>query len=280
MSLNARLAMAPPEWEEVDRVGDPARKRMLSLMRQTYPGALLNGPFQRLCTHAFACGQDAGNWLFPGRPFTVMNNAVDTSAFAFDADARSASRAALGIRGDAMVLGHVGSFTPRKNHGFLLEVFALVRAKEPNAQLLCVGGGPELAAIREKAKALGVLDGVCFYGETADTAPMYQAMDAFLLPSFSEGLPFTLIEAQAAGLPCFASAQVTREADMTGLVRFLPLDANAWADAVLAAPPEDRAVMREKRLADIAAAGYGLHENAEKIAALYRAMTEEAPCRS
>lgn len=240
---------------------------------------LLNRPFQKSCTHAFACGQEAGEWLFPGRPFTVMNNAVDVPAFGFDAALRAKTRAALGYEDGARVFGHVGSFTARKNQSFLLEAFALTHAQSPSARLLLVGGGPEQGAARARAAALGLSDAVCFYGETDNAAPLYSAMDAFCLPSLAEGLPLTLVEAQSAGLPCLASERVTRQADVTGLVSFLPLEKEAWAGAMLALQAQGRASERAKRLAQIAAAGYDIRENAEKVASLYRRLAEEAVCR-
>ena len=60
-------------------------------------------------------------------------------------------------------------------------------------------------------------------------------MDCFILPSLHEGLPVTLIEAQAAGLKCFASTAVPKETNVAGLVDFLELNAgsNHWADCIL-----------------------------------------------
>ena len=93
-------------------------------------------------------------------------------------------------------------------------------------------------------------------------------MDLFLLPSLFEGLPVTLIETQASGLPALVSDRVTREMDKVGLIRFLPLeeDASCWADAIMnAAVNEERAAYARKMLA----AGYDISDQAHKLGAFY-----------
>lgn len=73
---------------------------------------------------------------------------------------------------------------------------------------------------------------IACYGWREDTPDFLQAMDVFCLPSRFEGLPISVIEAQAAGLRCLVSDLVTEEVDITGLVEFLPLEEECWAEAL------------------------------------------------
>lgn len=237
--------------------------------------SLLRPKFDALYTHAFACGEAAGEWLFPGKPFTVIRNAIDPAAYAFDEAARARTRAALGLAG-CRVIGHVGSFNAQKNHLFLVDVLAKLAARDPNTRLLLLGEGAGEAAVREKLAALGLSAFAVFRGATSDVAASLSAMDAFVLPSLFEGLPFTLIEAQAAGLPCYASDAVTRAADLTKRVAFLPLgDADVWADAILSQHKPDRAEASQSAAESIRDAGYDIRREAEGLLARYRSFRKE-----
>lgn len=231
---------------------------------------LLRPCMEKNVTCRLACGQDAGKWLFRDQPFTVLPNAIDTGRFAFSTEQRLRIRAALGWQ-DAFVVGHTGLFTPRKNHMFLAESFLALSRRDPSARLLLVGDGPTRPAVSALFADAGISDRVHFTGETDGAAPLYSAMDAFALPSLSEGLPFTLIEAQCAGLPCLASDAVTRESDLTGLVRFLPLTAAQWADALAGIQAPDREAGSRRAVARIAEAGYDLRQNGAALLNLYRA---------
>jgi len=191
----------------------------------------------------FACSRQAGRWLFGGKTardgVVVLNNAVNVRDFAFDADARREVREELGA-GGRLVIGHIGRFNGQKNHSFLLEVFAAVRQRRPDALLVLAGDGSLRTAVEAKAARLGLADAVAFLGVRSDVARLMQGFDLFLFPSLFEGLPVVLVEAQAAGLRCFVSDTVTREADVTGRVDFISLRASAgrWAERILSAPAD------------------------------------------
>ena len=234
---------------------------------------LLRPLFAHSYTHALACGEAAGRWLYGARPFTVAQNAVDTARFAYDGDkaeaTRASVRAALSIPANAPVYVHVGTFNRQKNHAFLLDCFAALTKRHPGAVLLLLGGGPLADAMATQADAYGIGDQVRFLGPVPDAAPYLSAADAFLLPSLHEGLPFTLLEAQCAGLPCLVSDAVTRDAGLVDTVRFLPLSDGpaAWAAAADALLPDadgqKRKLASQRGVAAVEAAGYGLQSGAE-----------------
>ncbi len=238
---------------------------------------LLRPLFERLYTHGFACGREAGKWLFRDRPFTVLKNGLDAARFRFDPDTRAAYRARLGLEG-RIALGHVGRFEARKNHRFLLEAFERAHAREPRLALVLVGDGPLTEEIRGLVRQKGLTDAVIFVGVSHEVPQLLCAMDLMALPSLFEGLPNVLIEWQASGLPALAADTVTREAGLTDLVTFLPLGADTWAQAILdrAAAPKDRPEASARAARAIAAAGYDIQNSAAGLRALYEQYVREA----
>lgn len=192
-------------------------------------------------------------------------NALDLNAYTFSPESRSAIRSELRIEPDALVVGHVGRFAQQKNHGFLIEVFAELLKVRPDARLVLVGQGELEGEVRAKAKAFGLLDGIVFAGVRPDVPALLSAFDVLALPSLYEGMPNVVIEAQAAGLACAVSNTVTRQADVTGLVEYLPIDdPTAWTKALESAATMERLDTRTA----MAAAGYDISCEAKKFVKL------------
>jgi glycosyltransferase involved in cell wall biosynthesis len=190
------------------RSGVPMRRAYRSLMR-SWIGSY--------ATHGLAASRTAA-WALFGKTwerddrFRVLHCAIDLQPFQGQVD-REAARRELGLPVDAPVVGHVGRFDQGKNHRFLLDVAIEVLKRRPETHFLLVGDGPLRAATENRARSLGLLGKIHFLGVRRDVVPlMCGAMDAFLFPSLWEGLPVTLIEAQAAGLRCVVSDTCTAEA--------------------------------------------------------------------
>ena len=127
---------------------------------------------------------------------------------------------------------------PQKNHRFLLEAFERAARRRDDLVLLCVGSGEAQALAESWVAERGLASRVRFLGQRDDVNELYQAFDAFTLPSLYEGLGLVGVEAQAAGLPCILSNTITREVDVTGTCGFLPIDdPDLWADAMCAVEP-------------------------------------------
>lgn len=216
-------------------------------------------------TAMFACSQNAGQAVFGKHPFRFFPNAMDAAAFRYQEFVRSIKRLELDLA-DAFTVMHVGRFSAEKNHRFLLDVFARLREAEPNAKLVLIGDGALRKEMEETANRMFPEDAVSFLGVRGDIPELLQAADVFAFPSRFEGLPVTMIEAQAAGLPCVMSDTVTDECIVTDLVTRLPItDPEAWADEIL----KKRDAVRTDRLADIQAAGYDIKTAAEKLTQFY-----------
>ena len=227
----------------------------------------------KFATDLFACGKEAGDWMFGGAAYRVLNNAIDAKSYAFDSEHRIKMRKELGITDDAFVVGHVGRFHPQKNHIFLLDVFAEIKKQQENAKLLLVGDGELRNEAEKKAELLGIKESVIFTGVRSDVSDLMQAMDVFAFPSVYEGLPVTLIEAQAAGLWCVVSDGVPKECDVTKLVKHISLkkEPNVWAQEILSKKDEQRPDMKEK----IASMGYDIGSNADWLQNYYLAKWEK-----
>lgn len=222
----------------------------------------------KYATDLLACGDDAGRWMFRGGAFKILNNAIDAKRYLYNPDERILQRKKWGIEPDEILVGHVGRFSPQKNHSFLIDIFENIQSIA-FAKLILVGDEKgELAdQIKEKVAKLGLQDKVIFAGLRSDVADLMQAMDVFVFPSNYEGLPVALVEAQAAGLPCLISDKVSIECKRTDLVRQLPLSdsAETWAKQAVS----DAAIIREDTFEKIRQAGFDIAENANWLQCYY-----------
>lgn len=189
----------------------------------------------KYATHMIACGKQAGDWMFFGNKYTIIRNAIDTEEYQYSVDINKQVRLEFGL-GEEMVVGHVGNFTAAKNHMFLLEVFREILKKNLESRLLLVGGGEGMNQVKEKAKNMGIQDRIIFTGVRSDVNRLMQAMNVFVFPSLYEGLPVTMIEAQASGLPCIISDHISDECIVTkDLVFRMDLEESParWAEFIL-----------------------------------------------
>lgn len=233
---------------------------------------LLKPIFLKLCTHRLACSEGAGKWLFPKRSFTVVNNGIDTGRFAYDPGQRAQIRAELGVAEDCVLLGHVGLFNDAKNQDFLVRLLQHLLEQGGNYKLVLVGQGPRRETVMQLAQQLGVAEQVSFIQVTDRVESYLAAYDVFCMPSFYEGLPVALIEAQTSGLMCLVADTVTQEADKTGNMIFLPIDKGVqiWAEQLKSMQlPHDRAACAQTAAASICSCGYDIARQAQKVKEFY-----------
>ena len=192
----------------------------------------------RLC----ACSQTAAEWMYGDKTsYIQINNAFDVAKYAFDQEKRSIVRAAMNIANNTVV-GFIGSLCYPKNILGALDIFAEIQKRLPDAIFMVVGDGAMENSAKEKADALGLSENVMFLGRRNDVPDLLQAMDALLAPSIFEGLSFACLEAQAAGLPCFFSANMTRETGVTPCSKFIELSRSAsyWAECIIKGLEQER----------------------------------------
>ncbi len=213
-----------------------------------------------------ACSRAAAIWMFgeAGKDALVMNNAIDTARFTYRDSWRQELRAQHGIE-EACVIGHIGRFSVQKNQPFLLSAFSHMPA---DYALVLIGEGDLMDASRQRAAELGLADRVYFIDFQENIHKYYSLFDLFVLPSLFEGLPITLIEAQAAGLQALVSDTVTADSDLTGLLTFFPLSAGekAWSEKITALCDLPRQSNTEPFFA---AKGFSLKAQTRALYALY-----------
>lgn len=222
--------------------------------------------------YALACSDKAGSFMFGKRKYHLLKNAVDTKLFEYDPTTRQKCRDEFSLNG-VTIIGHIGRFTPVKNHRFLLEVFSALKEKKENVKLMLVGDGHLHDEIEKYAEQLGVLDDVIFMGVRSDVNELVQAMDFFVFPSLFEGLPVTLVEVQTSGLPCVISDTVSNEAILTkDLVTAMSLNESAekWADAIIARSGEKRC----SRVDEVRENGYDILETAKWLENFYFSISD------
>lgn len=205
--------------------------------------------------------------MFPGQKTVVIRNGVDFHRFQHPQTTGDGKRAELGIPEKAFVVGHVGRFTPEKNHGFLVDVFREIAKREPNAYLLMIGAGDHRDT-EDKLKEYGLADRYQILSGRADIPELLAAMDVFVFPSIFEGFPVSVIEAQAAGLRCIVSDRCP--AEVIRMETCIPMPFGNPEDWAQAALDRDRKREASKPLSD-----YDMNREIRRLERLYLGQRDE-----
>ncbi len=143
--------------------------------------------------------------LRPDRVVLVYNGIELERYFPGPSDKDRALMRSIGVREGATIVGTVGRLSPVKGFKYLVDAFKDVVSRDPRVQLVIVGEGPEKNALEAQVRRLGITDRVLFASHYAPLERYLSIFDVFCLPSISEGLGFSLMEAMAAGRACIAS---------------------------------------------------------------------------
>ena len=231
-------------------------------------------PFSKVfATDYMCCSELAGRWLFGNKEYDkgnvyLLNNAIDLDKFKYNESLRKKKRKELGIKDDTLVIGHIGRFVAQKNHDFLIDIFNEIYKKNNNSILLLAGQGPLMEDIKNKVKELNLDDNVKFLGQRNDANELYQAFDVFLLPSLYEGLPVVGVEAQASGLLCYLSDDMTKETKVLDITKFMSLNKmpEEWADNILDDVKKYKRIDTSK---EMTAKNFNIKEEAKKLEEYY-----------
>lgn len=265
-SCGVTVRVAHSHSDSVDRdakypVKEIARKRLPSI-----------------ATHYWACSEAAGAFLFGEsnrQRIHVVKNAIDLSSFAFDSAARASARVELGVANGQTVIGHVGRFSAVKNQAFLVNVLAAAIAGGEDAVLAFVGDGELRDKVEQEAASAGLSTRIRFLGLRDDVARLMQGFDVLAFPSLHEGIPLTLVEAQASGLPVLVSDKVSAEALVLPNCSQMALSepAAAWAAKACGMARMGRAAGCIEALS---VAGYEINYSARALQETYRSLYEGA----
>lgn len=214
----------------------------------------------------FACGDEAGRWMFNTDNFEVLNNAIDTDLYTYNKEKADKVKKEFSIE-NKFVVGHVGRFSTQKNHEFLIDIFNEVQKIKEDSVLMLVGDGDLRPEMEQKVRDLQIENKVIFTGVRSDVNDLMQGMDVFLFPSLYEGLGIVLIEAQAAGLKCVISDTIPKDGVLTDDVacRSLTQSPIVWANEILKYQEYKRTNNKEI----IKKADYDIKNNAKTLEQFY-----------
>ena len=237
---------------------------------------MLQIPFNISYNVGFACGYEAGRWLFGNKKFHIINNGIDLKTYEFNAKKRQKLRQELNLTDNELLLGHVGLFNEQKNHEYLIGILKKLKRDKCNCKMICVGDGENRPKIEKLAKEYRLEKQIIFTGQRSNVADYLQAIDLFLLPSRYEGLPYVLIEAQAMGLSCIVADTVDKKVDIIGNIQFESLEKiESWCfeieqKSMNIINNNVRRQLSEKAHNSIRKHGYDIHTNAQEMAREYR----------
>lgn len=187
-----------------------------------------------IADYYLACSKEAAEWMYGGRidydKIRILRNGIDIEKFKYNKKLRTEVRKALGIQ-DKFVIGNVGRFVYQKNHEFLIDIFGQICKQIENIVLILIGAGELQKKVESRTKELGIYEKVYFLGKRDDVEKLMQGMDLFVLPSRFDGFPLSLLEAQAAGLPCVAS-NVPVNASLSTRTKIIELEQKQWIQCI------------------------------------------------
>lgn len=179
-----------------------------------------------------------GNKILKNKKCIILKNSIDVDKFDFDKRIRTVMRKRYGVLDTQFVLLHVGRFVKQKNHRYLIEVFKELASNdvEDCCRLFLIGDGPLKEQIKKLVYDMSLEDKVVFCGLCDNVSDYMQLADCFIMPSVHEGLPIVAVEAQAAGLPCVLSSNISKEtqivADNVCFVDIINDNINDWVTKI------------------------------------------------
>lgn len=220
----------------------------------------------------WACSDDAAKWLYgwhsSERKCHVIRNAVETEKFKFDILTRNRIRKELNLN-DKLVWIHVGTLSPAKNHRFLIDLFSESLKNNPNQHMLICGDGILRRDIEEQIDKLGLKNHISLLGNILNSQDYLSASDIYVFPSIFEGMPLSIIEAQANGIPVLCSTAIPQQCIINpNIFRVDELSISAYLKYIrdvryLSFNREDGAININK-------SGFSIENEAKKIAQYYK----------
>lgn len=235
---------------------------------------ILQYNLRNVADYCMGCSKTANIWLYGEKVANsnkayVFKNSIDIDKFLFNNEIRNKIKNEYKIKDDEIVIGHVGRFFTVKNHEFLIDIYSEILKKKEKSKLLLVGDGELRKKIEEKVKLLGIENHVIFTGNQKNVYEIMQAMDIFIMPSIYEGFPVTLVEAQATGLRCLITDNITNEVCITNLVEKEALKNSEaiWAEHAIKMLKENAKRCEYNQI--VKKSGYDIKENTKILEEIY-----------
>ena len=223
--------------------------------------------------YLFACSKAAGKALFGKKGvcqsnFKVIKNAIDGDSYVFNEQTRKDIRNKYDIEPSKMLMLQIGRLCLQKNQKFGIDVAYNVLEAKRDAEMWFIGSGPDQKDLEEYAKSLNIFSKIRFLGQRNDVNQILQGADVLIFPSHNEGLGIVAIEAQASGLPVYASTEIPEETRITDLISYLPLTdgPEKWAEYIINDIPKHK---RRDTRSEISDSGYDITSAAKWMEEFY-----------
>lgn len=231
---------------------------------------ILKSWVNRLGTYFLACSMPAAEWMFDDKVrasnrFKLLHNGIDPRKYKFSEEKRIAIRNKLGVE-NKIVIGHVGALKWVKNQQYLLEILSDIH--DETFVLILIGDGEDREKLVKDSIRLGVEKQVLFLGSRTDVAELLHAIDVFVFPSFFEGIPMAMIEAQTVGIPIVASDTINRDIMVNKNISFVSIndDSSVWIREIQKIKSMH---LKEKGYASIYNSKYNIKNSAKILRAVY-----------
>lgn len=233
----------------------------------------------RYANYFWACSHDAAKRLFyKNKKYTVISNTIDVRKYLNSRSKRTQARNCLGVDDERVVIGAVGRIARIKNYEVIIDALSTLKSRGIDAHFYCYGRIVDeqyFGELNDRAKQKNVYERVTFLGGSNKIFDDIAAFDIFVMPSITEGLGISALEAQAAGLQVILSVGVPEETDMgLDLVkRVSPFNPDEWADAIENREPnkiEDDRILKVFQMK-----GFDSKSKISEIYDMYITMSEE-----
>ncbi len=224
----------------------------------------------KCCTIRLACNRISGTYLYgKNQRFIILKNGIDLNKFspftkpAYLIDEHLENRQALKIAA-------ISSFYEVKNHTFMIKIAKCLKEMNIEFTLFFVGRGPLEEKLHNQVEEYGVQDKVLFLGVLENVHEFLPALDLILMPSLYEGIPVSLIEAQASGVPAIISNRIAKDVDLgLGLIKFLEIECEPekWAKEIVDFHVEK--LRAEEIQRKVQMCGYDVRDNVSMLSSLY-----------
>ncbi len=194
---------------------------------------------KKSCNVYMACGEAAGEYLYPTIPkneVVVFPNSIDIAFFQSQEQYSNTLRKELNLEKDTKIVTQIGRFTFQKNFEFTINFVSELVKRHQNIHFVFLGTGPLEEKLKKMVKSKNLEKVITFYGISSQIPKILHSSDIFFMPSNLEGFPVVLVEAQACGIPCIISTNISKEVDMgLDLITFLDLNdgLQVWEQSLL-----------------------------------------------
>lgn len=237
--------------------------------------AIFSYPTRYIANQLFGCSTEAGKARYGkkavlSKKYQNFNNGIDVDKYNYNEQTRNDTRKTLELDNKEILVGTVGRISQQKNPEMIYSIFESLVSSNENVRCIWVGSGELENTYRDKVNNSGYANKIIMMGRRDDIPQLLQAMDVMILPSFFEGLPVTIIEAQAASLPCVLSDTISRETAVTDLVTWKSIKESPvqWADACMSVA-KSTIYHRINKKEDLVKAGYDIKETAKWLSQYY-----------